>query len=166
VSDNKRYISQSEYADHRGVSRSTVSQYKKENKLVMTEDSKVDVVQSDNLLASVLDSRGGDRSSSPKKASPKSSKLADEKLRGEQIKNARMYLRLEKDAGRLGDMDSVYRAAFETGRASQEALLSIPARICNKLALETDPNKIEDLLTAELILVCNQLSEYAKGLQQ
>lgn len=164
MTDTPRYMSQAKYAVHRGVKPSTVSQYKTEGKLMMTADGLVDVVQSDKLLAVLMDSRGGDRTSTPTKAAPESKRMQELKVEGEELKVARQRIAVDRAAGLLVEKRVVLDTAFTLARDAQEAMLSIPDRLSSLVAAESDPGIVYDLLSKELRDVCNELGENAAKL--
>ena len=67
-------------------------------------------------------------------------------------------LKLAEAMGELVRIDRVTKDAFECARATRNALLNIPARIGPELAAETDPFKVENLLTKALITALEQLA--------
>ena len=67
-------------------------------------------------------------------------------------------LKLAEAMGELVRIDRVTKDAFECARATRNALLNIPARIGPELAAETDPFKVENLLTNALIKALEQLA--------
>lgn len=161
-STDRLVLSLADYAEHRGVSKPTVSQYKREGRLVLTDDGQVDVVASDALLAATLDPlRGGDRTGATDKPSAKGG-LAAERLEGERIKNARQHLALQRDAEVLVDKDGVNRAAFSLARSAQEAMMGVPDRVAVLLAAESDPAKCHEMLSKEMRTICNNLATAAR----
>jgi len=59
-------------------------------------------------------------------------------------------LSCEKKLGRFLDVDEVKRVAFTAARRTRDAVLNVPSRISDKLAVMTDPFEVEQYLTAEL----------------
>lgn len=60
--------------------------------------------------------------------------------------------RMENDVkeGRLVDAEDVSRVQFETARQLRDAIMAIPSRLADMLAVSTDPNECAKLLTVEL----------------
>jgi len=163
----KKYMSQAEFSRYRGVSRATVTEYKKKGLLVFLEDGRVDVAASEARLDSSLDpTRGGDRSPRDGKPSAKdsSSELAKEKINELRLKNEKQSLEVERLAGRLIEKDPTAMAAFTLARNALESLLAIPDRLASLVAAETDEAKVHELMTEEIREVANELAEKAEGM--
>ena len=163
--DNKQnHITQAEFARRRGVSRATVTGYKNQGLLVMTEDGKVDVQASEERLSAHLDPvRGGDRSEGTVKK-PSAGKKVDGRFMAArvdemEVRAARQRLALEQDAGLLVEKEPVQRTAFTLAREAQEAFIAIPDRLSTSLAVETDPAEIHRLLSAEIRAACQSLAK-------
>ena len=60
--------------------------------------------------------------------------------------------RMENEAkeGRLVDAEDVSRVQFETARQLRDAVMAIPSRLADMLAVSTDPNECARMLTLEL----------------
>jgi len=164
ANDRKNQLmSQADFARHRGVARSTVTEYKQKGLLVMTDDGLVDVEKTEEKLSSTLDpSRGGDRTRDKKPSAD--NRLSRAKVEELEIKTARQRLGLEKDAGRLVEKDVVYQAAFTMARNAQESIMSIADRLAPVLAAEGDAAKIHEAITDELRIVCNNLAKSTESL--
>ena len=65
-----------------------------------------------------------------------------------QAEMARLTL-LER-LGQVGSVDGFLRAVADAAQLTQDRVLQVPSRISTSLAVETDPIKIETLLTREL----------------
>lgn len=71
--------------------------------------------------------------------------------RAEKIWMARKKkLDYEREAGKLVDVDTVRKEAFESARAVRDAILAIPDRISSLLAAEVDPARVNVMLADEL----------------
>lgn len=68
----------------------------------------------------------------------------------EQINVQRAQLDLDEARGRLIDIDVVTRTAFTAFRQLRDRVLNVPVRVRERCATETDPARIEELLTDEL----------------
>lgn len=170
VSDGEAVVetmTQAEFARRRGVSRSTVNEYKNKGYLVMTDDGKVSVLASEEKLADHLDpTRGGSRSSAPQKASPKNTAYMTAKTREMEAKAAKQEMDTRERAGELLDRVDVQRAAFTLARQTQEAGMAIADRLSSILAAEGDAAKVHGLLTSELREVFNDIADQAEGMFQ
>ena len=60
-------------------------------------------------------------------------------------------MKYQEQAKELVSKSEVDKSAFDTARKTRNAILSIPARVAHELAAETDPHKLENRLTKELI---------------
>ncbi|QPC43997.1 hypothetical protein HW532_15645 [Kaustia mangrovi] len=69
----------------------------------------------------------------------------------------------EREAGKLVSVDEVQRQAFETARATRDAILSIPDRISSLLAAEVDPARVNVLLADELRKALEGLADAGNG---
>lgn len=59
-------------------------------------------------------------------------------------------IKLEEMRGELVRADQVKKEAFATARKLRDAIMAVPARLAPELASETDPHKVEIMLTKEL----------------
>lgn len=154
------YMSRGEYARHRGVSAPTITQFGHEGRLIETADGKINVAETDALLATSLDpARGGDRTD--KGLHPNSTNAADylaAKTRRELAMAAKAGLEAEHLAGRLVSVEEVEREAFTAARQAQESLLAIPDRLASMLAAESDPAKTHQLLSDEIRRVVSAIA--------
>ena len=88
-------------------------------------------------------------------APPKTDKDGDltaaEADRREKVNRSKLSeLRYLEQAGKLIEVDKVKRRAFETGRKTRDAIMGIPPKLCHELAAETNPHKLEVMLTKAL----------------
>ena len=161
---DKLLMSQADFARRRGVSRPTVTGYKKKGLLVMVGDQ-VDAVASDQSLADHLDPvRGGDRQKSPaKNPAVDASDYMIAKTREAVARAARQEMDTQERAGELVNRAAVELAAFTLARDSQDTLLSIADRLAPLLAAESDAGLVHELLSTELRGVCRALATGASG---
>ncbi len=68
----------------------------------------------------------------------------------EQVNAQRAQIELDQLRGSLIALDDAKRLAYTAFRALRDAVLNVPARVRDQLAIETDPAAIERLLEAEL----------------
>lgn len=161
------HMTQAEFARHRGVSRPTVSEYKRKGLLVMKDERLVDVVASEARLASSLDqSRGGDRSqgsaSGKKKPAAGGGAYMAAKIRGMEAVADRQELETKKLANELLEREETHRKAFTLARNAQESMMGIADRMAPLLAAEADPAKVHAMLSDELRNVAQDLAKAAK----
>lgn len=171
-------LTQTEYAGARGWSPAYVSKLKRQGRVVFTKAGLVNVEATDRLIENTRDpARGGDRrpvatpsiaggnpdgnASAPARTEDSESAYR-EAARRERIAKARLAeLELAEAAGQLVRTDQVERVLFGLARQTMDALLSLPDRLCDGLAVEQDPFKCKALLDAELRAVVRQMKESA-----
>jgi hypothetical protein len=81
-----------------------------------------------------------------------------------QAEMARLTL-LER-LGQVGSVDGFLRAVADAAQLTQDRVLQVPSRISTSLAVETDPIKIETLLTRELKDALDGIAQRAAELAQ
>lgn len=161
-------VTQTEYAQLRGYSKSYVSKLKNQQRLVLDDDGLVLVAQTDAVVAALRDpTRGGDRTGKRRRreapAAPVAAPAANrgpagdgelsytDAARQEKIERTRLLqLEIAEKAGAMVPRAMVDAEAFRRGRHGVEALMAIKDRLSARLAVETDPAKIEVMLDAEL----------------
>lgn len=152
-------LSQRDYAHRRGISEAMVSKYKSSGRLALDANGQVLVLESDALLADVLDPlRGGNRTApaGQEKISYLAAKTEEARARA-----AKAGMEAELMAGTLVRVAEVEAEAFARARGAQELLMALPDRLSPLLAVESDPAKVHALLTDELRRVCQAISEIA-----
>jgi transcriptional regulator with XRE-family HTH domain len=70
-------------------------------------------------------------------------------------------IQFERESGLLVSVEEVRRTTFEAFRAVRDALEAIPERLDARLAAESDPAVVREILRAELRKVLADLSNYA-----
>jgi hypothetical protein len=170
-------LTQAEYAAARGKSPAYISKLKRQGRLVFTRAGMVNVEASDRLIENTRDpARGGDRRPAAERgdaasaATPATSSARGEDgdsayreaARRERIAKARLAeLELAETAGQLVRTEQVERVLFGMARQTMEALLALPDRLCDALAVEADPFRCKTLLDAELRAIVKQMQESA-----
>lgn len=76
--------------------------------------------------------------------------MAEAERREKVYKSQLSELKYLEQAGKLIEVDKVQRRAFELGRSVRDAIMQIPTRFAHELAAETDPHKLEIMLTKQL----------------
>ena len=151
--DRANTMTANEYANHRGVVKSTVSKWKQKNLLVM-KSGRIDVAASDAILDRI-EQRFTD-GQEPKNISEaqfmKETFLA--KLRRQE------YL---QKSGELIERDIVRSTLTDIFNQHRDGLLIIPDRTAPSLALETDAARIRNLLLTEITGHLNALANKLKG---
>lgn len=67
-------------------------------------------------------------------------------------------LEFEKKSGKMVSTDAVYVEAFKTHRKVRDAVMNIPAQVCQELAVMDDPVQIEIFLSARISAALRELS--------
>lgn len=165
--NKKNFMSQAEFSRFRGVSRATVTEYKKKGLLVLNDEGQVIVDASVLKLSNTLDTvRGGDRTGGANKpaASKDGGALTKAKVDETLVRTAKQGLELKKMAGELVERQQVESIAFSLSRQAQDSLIAIPDRMSSLLAAETDPAKVHDMLSDEIRRIANDLADHAERL--
>lgn len=109
------------------------------------EISNVDLVRSRSTALSVDDD--DDEAPSPDSDSADYRQARAER---EQIRRDRERLELQRLQGQLIDLGEATRLAFTAFRSLRDAALSVPARIRDQCAAESDPMVVEKLIESEI----------------
>lgn len=179
-------MTRAEFARHRGVDRAYITRLAKAGRLVLTDDRKlVRVAESIALLGDTEDpskegvrerfqdaraarvgelalgagtepnasGSDGEGNSAPARGSMNE---ARRQLIEEQAARARLLR--EKEAGSLVDAEAVKRATFEKARVARNALFGMVDVISSRLAAESNPAKVHEMLSGEITRVCEELA--------
>lgn len=152
------YLSLSEYAIHRGVSKQLISKWKKAGRLVLVK-GRVHTRATDALLEKTIDIRGGNRSINaiPENYATKSEYL-EAKIRDMHWSAEQKRIKALKLATGLVEAKSVHREALNQARLLHDAFLNLPDRLAASIAAETDAIAVHNLLLKEIRTICNQLA--------
>lgn len=171
-------ISKSDFAARRGWVKSYVSKLAKQDRLVLTEDGKVDLEATEALLAesadpsktAVADRHQQDRiqrdvhsqllpqveptsTAAPQPAVSEPGKQPDfQKARAHREHYLARLAEMEfhKVEGSLVELAAVRTGAYNAGRMLRDTLLGMPPQLAPELAAMSDPWEIERHLTAAL----------------
>jgi hypothetical protein len=165
------WLSTAEYAAHCGRSDSLIRRFKRQGRLVVDAEGRIDRDASDAKLAGELNPvRGGDRSApAARPGASASGGVVDlpgvsvaEAVRRERLAKARLAeLELGEEAGDLVRRKDAQRAAFTVARQAQERLRTMGSRLRTQLAASSDPRECESLVDAEVRLICDDLQAAA-----
>ncbi len=173
---NAVLLTQVEYAEHRGVGRSAVSNWKRNKLLVFAEGPDglplVDRDRTDaRLHANINPMRGRRRAKEASEAVAPA--LGSQVAPGPSIGDARSdllreqvtreRLRNAKDAGELVPLAEYERRAAELGRQTRERVQSALANVAERLAVETDPRKLTLLMSDAVDRVFSEIADLAAG---
>lgn len=152
-------ITQAEFAKRRGVSEAMVSRWKRKGLLVLADDGRVLEAASNARLAAMLDpGRGGDRTGKAGRsgaaggqpggapADPLELNYQREAARDKRASALQRELELARDAKELLPAADVANRIAHHVRKALDVLAARRRRLAPKLALETDPRKVEQLL--------------------
>jgi hypothetical protein len=174
-------MTKAQYARHRGVSAPYISKLRAAGRLVFTADGKkILVAESDALIEKT---RVRDRFLTERATRAIEDRLLDQALddelageplpadtaRGDALGDARLESLRESAAlarlkrleleGRLVDASDVRKLAFERARAARKAFESLPDRLAGLLAVETQPNRVHEILMEEFRKICDELAQ-------
>jgi len=171
---NPLLMSQAEFAAHRGVKKSAVSNWKKDGLLIFAEAPdgklKVDVARTEARLNAKLDpARGRPTTAQAAAASEPSSPApvstpADSGLsivRTDLLRQQTVGKALDnaKRAGDLVALAEFERLAAENGRIARERMIALVRNNAERLAAEREPRQIVAILTDEIDLAFAELAE-------
>ena len=158
-------ITQAELGRRLGVTRQYIYKLVKQGKIqkvgdLIDYDTASEAIKSiaDPARSSIIstDSEAPEFSGVPAaRPKPKSSKkrqptFAEAKTMKEIFSAKLAKLRYEEEAGLLISRSVIKDSAHICGRTIKEVLLSLPARVMDQLAIETDPRKINAILEVEV----------------
>jgi hypothetical protein len=172
-------MTKGEFASHRGVGKSAVSNWAKKDLLVMGECPetgaiKVDVERTDARINARVDpmrgrptsgapapavattKEGGDHTSLAREAAYVRTEVAKENLIGQRLKNA-------VGARELAPLIELERRASELGRVARERMHSMFRALSERLAAERDVRTIMALGGAEIDRVFSELAAEVEG---
>lgn len=165
-----------EYAAHRRCSDSYVRRLKREGRLVLDPQGRIDVARSDAKLADTTDPlRGGDRTGKtdqelrdgdlPTATVAGGDISLREAVRRERLARARMAeLELGEESGDLIRKRAAARDVFTMARQAMERLQSLPSLLRGRLAAESEPAACEALLRTEIDKVCADMRKAAEAM--
>lgn len=85
--------------------------------------------------------------------------MSEAERREKVYKSQLSELKYLEQAGKLISVEKIQRRAFELARKTRDALMLIPTRYAHELASETDPHKLEIMLTKMLQKALEKLSK-------
>jgi hypothetical protein len=142
----EKFLSQSEFAKHRNLTRARISQLMPTLRKAgaVTASGRVDVAKADAYLAANLNQA---KSRKVKRSLPTE---AEARTRNLEVRTAKTELELKFRRGQLVDVAEVEEAAFNAGRQTRDSVLSVPEKIGDELALISNPFELKARLTREL----------------
>lgn len=163
--NNRLLMTQSEFAAHRQVGKSAVSNWKRAGHLIFVEGPTgklmIDVARTEARLNARVDPTRGRPSGGMAEAAatPMPSAAVDDDG-GEPLANPRIdlvreqviekQLKNKKAAGELVLLAEYERRAGEMGRQARERVMSVVRDLAERLAMESDPRQIISLMEASL----------------
>ncbi len=159
------FVTQKKYAEHRGVSRPTISGYCRDGMLGGAAVKqgrvwKIDVGAADAALAGNLDPLGAGRVPRKKESFTPAERLTFSIARtwNERYKAALRKLEYDQKISRLVDAREAETAADAMARRVRDAFADFPERLAPVLAAATDPHTAIKILRAEIRKVLVELS--------
>lgn len=144
-------MTKTEYAKHRGISQAAVSKMVREDRILVTDDGRIDAEVSDVLL---------DQFSESPLQNPQRDELLEHLSGIESYPEQRALLtkykaglakiELDKASGTVVDATHVRDVAHSTARRVRDHILNLPDRLAPLLAAETDTHAVRTLLDSEL----------------
>lgn len=142
-SSNSNLMGLREYARHRGVELAPVQQAINAGKIdyvLVNGAKKIDPTIADKTWEIVGKETGMTGAQS----------LSEKKQHGQDIQNRLKELELKKKLGELVDAEEVKKESAKIALGLRDTLLRLPSSIAAELAVETDPNAVERMLTKEI----------------
>lgn len=154
-------ISQAQWAKKHGFSKQYASQLVK-NGTIKLINGKINTQQADNALLAVRNPAheqrravfgggGGDNTDL-------STLLLKTRIKNEVEKGKLLEARAKAESGELVNADQIKEAAFNKARVVRDGMLNIPDRVASIIASIDDEHKIHEILTHEIRLVLEELS--------
>lgn len=153
------FISQAEWARRNGFSKQYVNQLVR-NGTVRLVNGKINSQEADAILSSLRNpSYEQKRSfSSADNNTELSTLLLKTRIKNEVEKGRLLEAKVRVEIGELVDAAKVKEAAFNKARIVRDGMLNIPDRVSSIIASIDDEHKIHEILTNEIRLVLEELS--------
>lgn len=145
------WITQKELAEELGVSSARVSQIKKTGRLDGSFEKNGSTLRYDKEAA--IAAWNGEIPQSTSRVASKDLEIPsfnESRAKSEHFRAELARLDLETKEEKLCEVDKVEREAFSLARSVRDAVNSIPDRVANQFAAETDPVVIHQALSEEL----------------
>lgn len=143
------WLTRSEYARHRGVTRQAVAKALREGRIV-AEQGLINRDAADEMWAA---------NSGPESDSQRGSGYSRYREVWQQYRALREQLRYREDAEKVLDAEDARLAVFELGRRLQELLLAAGPRIRTQLAAARTPRECERIVTAEMRRIAGEFGK-------
>lgn len=167
----KRTMTQAEYADHAGVDSRTVRRWLKTGLINLTDDKKIDWVKADkarsvdpgNLTVGKMQALADPERDSVNNAvaeipAGELPDILESKTRREYAEAIIAEMKAARMKGELVEVVALEKHLFLIFKSCRDALLNIPARISEKLAVLDNKTTIHAEITRELNAVLETLS--------
>jgi phage terminase Nu1 subunit (DNA packaging protein) len=177
-----KFMTQTEYADHRGISQPRISTMIKTGKIPASAMKKIsgkkliDMEKADVALAENLDRVHNPNPEPRKRKNKKQPTVPEMKQTAEkagtggmtlskaqqvqaQYKAALLKLEYESKSGKLIDAEVVEVETFNFARRVRDAIQNVPDRICAELASCTDVHQVREKLNAAYNEALEELSK-------
>ena len=145
-------VTKTEYAKLHGWHPSHVSRLVRQGRVVVTDDGKIDVEQSDALVDATTDPAVNRVSSTQS--------YAEAKARREHYMAELARLDVEKANGKLVEAEQVKRQVYDLFRIVRDQLEQLPARLAPQLSPDAAAqHEMHEMLDAEVRAVLEELCE-------
>lgn len=155
------------YARHRGVSPEAVSKAVETGRITVNANGKLDPKKADREWEANTDPSRNAPHSEAEAASPAPGHGLPPYAQSRAIREAYearlSKLEFEVKSGKLVNADEVRVAAFNIGRMTRDKLMGLPDRVVPILAGIIDGHEMHKLLSAEIRLICEELSKDAQS---
>ena len=153
------FMSQRQYAKHRGVAESAVRKAIKSGRITPEGDGRIESKQADtDWEANTISPRAAPRDEDEPGQFGASQYTKARAVR-EHYQARLAKIEYEERIGKLVNADEVQVAAFNKFRQYRDAMLGIPDRVAAMCAAETDAARVHEILTTEIRKVLNDFAD-------
>jgi hypothetical protein len=132
------FMSVSEYADYRGVSRQAVNKAIRDGRITETED--------ENGKRGVISEHADKSWDANTRPSMKDLSYSQAKIRSEEIKTRLFQLKYDELMGKLVPIEEIVAGIEQEYTAVKAVLLAIPTKLAVKLSTVTNPIEVKKIL--------------------
>ena len=150
------YLSLSEYATYRGVSKQLISKWKNASRLVLVK-GRVHVRATDALLEQTMDTRGGNHLNIDE--CTRHTEYLSVKARETHWSAELKRIKAQRLASGLVEAKAVKQAAEKQAERLKQAVMQIPDNLAHAIAAESNPIAVHSLLLNAIRKMCNQLAD-------
>lgn len=152
-------VNKTELAKLVNMSKQHIGKLAKEGKLVFGADRKID---EEEAKKQILNSKERVKAAEVETEADGDT-LTYYKTQTEKYKSQITEIDLAKKRGELLVAEDVKKQAYTIGKKLNDSLISIPERISNIIAVESDPLKVRNILLQEIRLCLNDVCDDLEG---